>query len=145
MRTFKDSLGRTHTIDLNAATAMRVKGHLGVDLFRAFEDGAKVLNDLALDGATRVLVIYMLCGGKPGDGYTPEEVDFCRGVDGDTLDAMTQALQEEVVNFSPKRARNLIHEVQERSEEARTLLEARARARIAAMTPERLARQLENA
>src|SRR5262249_37430018 len=132
MQTFKDAQGRIHRLEINAATAILVRATLKVDLFRAYDDGAKVLRALAEDPATWVMVIYLLCGGQPGDGTSTAEVDFCRAIDGDTLERMTAAFQEELINFSRPRSRKLLRELHEKLDKTRSMLEEKARRKIEA-------------
>lgn len=128
MKIFKDSLNRTHTVTINVASVRTVRDTKKVDLWRAFDDQGQVLQSLLADPITFVEVIYLLTGGKPGDEAA--EADFCRGIDGDTLDRLTTAFQEELLDFFPPPRRAILQRMLAKARELTTAAESQASRQI---------------
>ena len=109
MKSFTDSLGRAWTLVVNVATIKRVRALCGVDLNSVIEveDGkpsAKLLERLSSDPVLLVDVLYAVC--KPEcDRLGVSDEDFGSAMAGDSVDAATQALLDEVIDFFPEAKR----------------------------------------
>jgi hypothetical protein len=134
MRTFKNATGRIFEVVINVASLRRVKDSLGVDLWRAFEDEARILTDLLGDPITFTQAVYLLVGGAAGDEAA--EGEFCRGIDGDTLDRMQRAFTEELIDFFPPPRRPLLRRMFQKGEELSQSLQEQASRQIDRLTPE---------
>ena len=105
MRTFTDNAGRDWQVAVNVDAIKRVKGLLDVDLMEAVN--AELLGRLADDPVLLCDVIYCVC--KPqADERSVSDEDFGRAMAGDAIDAATTALLEDLVDFFPKRRRELL-------------------------------------
>jgi len=100
MKLFKDTEGREWTVNVNVATIKRVRDLVDVDLL-ALADGelfAKLISDPVLLCDT----VFAVC--KPeADKKGIVDTDFGESMSGDTIEAATNALLEEIVNFCPSR------------------------------------------
>jgi hypothetical protein len=102
MHQFKDSGDRTWSLSLNLGEAKRLKDALAVDLL----DPAS-LQKLCDDPYTVANVLYALCEGQAkAAGITDEQ--FGALLAGDTIDAATDALLAEIVDFFPRRQREAL-------------------------------------
>jgi hypothetical protein len=93
-----------------------------------------VLQDLLGDPIKFAEAVYLLCGGKPKDDEAAAE--FCKGIDGNTLDAMAEAFREELTEFYPPQRRPLLRKIVAKATEATTLLQQRVTEKLDALTPE---------
>lgn len=134
MKVFKDALDRAHNLVITVGTLKVVKDALGVDLWRAFDDEAKVLQELLADPIRFTEAVYVLCGGRPKDDAA--EAEFCRGVDGDTLDRMATAFREELVDFYPPPRRPLLRRMIEKGAQVTEALQQKVSRRVDELTPE---------
>jgi hypothetical protein len=134
MKIFKDSKGRTHQVTINVASVRTVRDHKKLDLWRAFDGQGEVLQQLLADPITFVEVVYLLTGGKSGDEAA--EADFCRGIDGDTLDRLTTAFQEELLDFFPPPRRAILKRMLGKARELTTAAESQASRQIDALKVE---------
>ncbi len=106
MPSFKDSEGRTWTIDINVATLKRVRTLINVDLAQVLQ--GKLIDDLLADPILLVDVVY--CCVKPqADERKVSDEQFGTAMAGDTIHFATNALLESIVLFcpSPKDRANL--------------------------------------
>lgn len=129
MKVFKDSHGRDWSIAIDTVTAKRVKALLQFDLF------ASDIDSLSNNMILLVDVLYVVC--KPqadAAGITDEQ--FGASMTGDVLDAASEALQEDIVDFFPLRRRLLtrkaLAKVKAATDEAMPLLEQKMDRDIAA-------------
>jgi len=105
MRTFTDNAGRIWTLAVNVDAIKRVKTLAKVDLMEAVE--GKLLERLIDEPILLCDVIFALV--KPqADAAKVSDEDFGRAMAGDTIDAATQAMLEELVDFFPSRRRGLM-------------------------------------
>ena len=115
MKSFTDSLGRAWTLVVNVATIKRVRALCGVDLNSVIEveDGkpsAKLLERLSGDPVLLVDVLYAVC--KPEcDRLGVSDEDFGSAMAGDSVDAATQALLDEVIDFFPEAKRRAFRKI----------------------------------
>ena len=124
MRTFKDSENREWTIALNVTAVKRVR-----DLCEGFnlaQIKPELLNKLADDPVLFCDVLYVLC--KPqADEHEITDEQFGSALNGDAIYAATNALMEELVDFTRSPAqRKFWKKALERSQE----LEAKGMARL---------------
>jgi len=100
MKQFTDNQGRAWNVEINVDAIKRVRGTCGVDLLDASDKQKSLLTDLATDPVLLVDVIYVVCRLQADDRGVSDE-DFGRAMAGDAIDRATEALLEEVVNFTP--------------------------------------------
>lgn len=118
MRQFKDEQGRPWTITINIGTVKKVRSLAKVDLLDLRE--GNLFNDLAADPIKLGDVLWVLCEDD-AKAASISELQFAAALAGDALDAATNALLEEIVDFFPKPQREVLRkalvkgrEVQER-------------------------------
>ena len=115
MKSFTDNMGRAWTLVVNVATVKRVRALCGVDLNSVIEveDGkpsAKLLERLSGDPVLLVDVLYAVC--KPEcDRLGVSDEDFGSAMAGDSVDAATQALLDEVIDFFPEAKRRAFRKI----------------------------------
>jgi hypothetical protein len=115
MKSFTDNMGRAWTLVVNVATVKRVRALCGVDLNSVIEveDGkpsAKLLERLSSDPVLLVDVLYAVC--KPEcDSLGVSDEDFGSAMAGDSVDAATQALLDEVIDFFPEAKRRAFRKI----------------------------------
>ena len=115
MKSFTDSLGRAWTLVVNVATIKRVRALCGVDLntIVEVEDGkpsAKLLEKLSSDPVLLVDVLYAVC--KPEcDQRGVSDEDFGAAMAGDSVEAATDALLDEVIDFFPETKRRAFRKI----------------------------------
>lgn len=115
MKSFTDNMGRAWTLVVNVSTVKRVRALCGVDLNSVIEaeDGkpsAKLLERLSSDPVLLVDVLYAVC--KPEcDRLGVSDEDFGSAMAGDSVDAATQALLDEVIDFFPEAKRRAFRKI----------------------------------
>jgi len=98
MRQFKDNEGRAWTVAINVAALKRVRGLVGVDLMQVME--GTLIEKLVRDPVLLCDTVYAVC--KPeADARSVTDEDFGRAMAGDAIEAATQALLDELVDFCP--------------------------------------------
>jgi len=100
MKQFTDNAGRQWNVELNVATVKRVRDLCGVDLLEASDREKNLLVRLISDPILLVDVIYCVCKPQADQQQVTDE-DFGRAMAGDAIDAATEALLGEIVNFTP--------------------------------------------
>ncbi len=115
MQTFKDTKGRTWTIQVNIGTLMRAKDLTGIDLSN-LGDG-KLLAKLQDEPLMIGHVLFPLC--QPNADPSITEADFWSAIDGDVIEAAGKALVTELVNFSRKDLRPVLNKVLDKSQRLR--------------------------
>jgi hypothetical protein len=131
MKSFRDTKGRDWTIDVNVASARRVKAAVHVDIIG---DG-KVFAQLSADVEAFVNVLYVLCKAQAdADGITDEQ--FGEGLAGDALEAATTALLEEIADFFPKDRRAVLRQVVTKMDEVQGRVAVAASAKLETLGPE---------
>jgi hypothetical protein len=105
MKIFKDRDGREWTIDVTIDSVKRIKSLIGFDLLDL--DEGKSLIKLVDDPVTLCDVIYCLV--KPqADERQISDVRFGQAMAGDAIEAATDALLADLVDFFPGRKRRLL-------------------------------------
>lgn len=105
MRQFKDENGRPWTLSINIGTVKKVRGLAKVDLLD-LRDG-NLFNDLSSDPVKLGDVLWVLCETE-ATAAGIDEIQFAQALAGDALDAATNALLEEIVDFFPKAQREIL-------------------------------------
>ncbi|MEX0744242.1 MAG: hypothetical protein WD118_01460 [Phycisphaeraceae bacterium] len=106
MHSFTDSKNRTWRLTINVAALKDVQDGLGVNLMDVASD-EQLLSRLHEDPIFLVSVLWNLVHRQAQvDGVSEEE--FGSALGGDAIDEATGALLEELVDFFPKRRRDLL-------------------------------------
>lgn len=100
MRTFADNAGRTWTVAINVALVKRVRGMLGLDLFKLLDDGARPLGELLADPVRLADVLFCLCQEEAEKRNVSDE-DFGAALAGDSIGRAADAFVDELVDFFP--------------------------------------------
>jgi len=100
MKTFTDNAGRIWTISINVAAMKRVRGLLGVDLYRLVDDDFIPLGKLLSDPVQLCDVLYCLCKDE-ADAKTITDEDFGKALAGDAILMASNAFVEELSDFFP--------------------------------------------
>ncbi len=106
MKMFRDSDGRSWEVVLNVAQMKRVRAALGVDLANVIalgKDGAvrvDLLDRIANDPCLLVDILWVLVEGQAKERGVTDE-GFGSALAGDSIDAATRALLDELVEFFP--------------------------------------------
>ena len=143
MLTFTDSEKRQWTLRLTAYAIARVRERTGLDLFAVLDDWPGSAGKLSGDPALFVHAVYLLATA-PKDAPQVSDEDFARAVDGETLDAMTDAFHAAVLDFFRQSPRGpALAKVREKAEALQALLAKRLLARAEAMDPEKVLARIE--
>lgn len=102
MSEFRDSKGRLYKIELNVQAVRAVRTALGVDLFKLPVNRFKGLADLYDDASKLVDVVFVLVRDQAkAHGIDDAGEEFGRSLAGDTLEDMSQAFLDAVIDFFP--------------------------------------------
>ena len=135
MRTFIDNAGRTWTVAINVAAIKRVRGLLGVDLFKLVDDGFKPLSKLVSDPVQLADVLYCLCKDE-ADAKEISDEDFGRALAGDAITLAADAFVVELIDFFPDaRARASLKKVIDAGKQMRETLLDHAETVLATIDP----------
>ena len=113
MTTFTDKQKKTWSLELTVGSARRVKNETGVNLLNmiSLEPDGKAstaeLEKLIEDPFALVNVLFTLCAKQAEEGGISGE-DFAERFDADVIMAATNALIEEIINFSPAAKRRAL-------------------------------------
>lgn len=116
MRGFEDKNGKMWTLELNVGSAKRVRAECGIDLINAMAvapDGEveiSVLERIAEDPCLLVSVIFSLCRTQ-AENANLDDASFAELFNGDTVEHATDALIEEIINFSPSVKRKALMKI----------------------------------
>lgn len=105
MRQFKDENGKPWTLTVNVGTVKRVKGLAKVDLLD-LKDG-NLFTELSSDPVKLGDVLWVLCE-EEAKASNVSELQFAAALAGDALEAATNALLEEIVDFFPRPQREVL-------------------------------------
>ena len=105
MKTFHDSTGRAWAVALNVGVLKRVRSLCDVDLMAAVE--GKLVERLVSDPVLLCDVLYAVCQ-EEAEAKNVSDEEFGRLLAGDVIDSATTALLEELVDFFPKRRREVL-------------------------------------
>jgi hypothetical protein len=127
---------------MNLAAVKRVRGLVGVDLYKLVEDGYQALARLASDPVALADVLYCLVKDEAdARGITDEE--FGRGLAGDAILLAANAFVEELIDFFPDaRTRASLRKVVTAGRKVRDRLLDHAEALIEKIDPEAEAKNL---
>jgi hypothetical protein len=101
MRSFIDNAGRTWTLQINVAAIKRVRGLVGVDLYKLIDDGMEPLAKLVADPVDFVDVLYCLVKTEAEAKQITDE-QFGQSLAGDSINLAADAFVEELIDFFPE-------------------------------------------
>ena len=111
---FTDRRQRTWLVELNYALGKHILNVTGLDFINA-HDGKALVGVLQSD-ETLVQVLWLFCE-EQAETAKVDETEFGRGLDGPTLEAAINALEEAVLNFCRPARRAAIQAVREKAHE----------------------------
>jgi hypothetical protein len=152
MREFRDDQGRPWQVALTVASALRVRDNVTVDVVDEESGERKAMPFDMVDAANisqtfQVLrsqyakigeILYALLT-KQVEAKGLSKEDFLDGLRGDSLDAATKALEQELVDFFPQRLRKMIGLLASKMDEVQNEMLGRAEAGLEKATIESLA------
>jgi len=152
MREFRDDQGRPWQVALTVASALRVRDNVTVDVVDEQTGERKAVPFDMVDAANisqtfQVLrsqyakigeILYALLT-KQVEAKSLTKEDFLDGLRGDSLDAATKALEQELVDFFPQRLRKMIGLLASKMDEVQNEMLGRAEAGLEKATIESLA------
>jgi hypothetical protein len=152
MREFRDDQGRPWQVALTVASALRVRDNVTVDVVDEESGERKAMPFDMVDAANisqtfQVLrsqyakigeILYALLT-KQVEAKGLSREDFLDGLRGDSLDAATKALEQELVDFFPQRLRKMIGLLASKMDEVQNEMLGRAEAGLEKATVESLA------
>lgn len=105
MHIFTDKTGEKWNLDLNIGTAKRLSADCGVNLLDALKvkensSAASEIERIAEDPELLVNVLYSLCQDQVKEKNL-SDFDFGCRFDGAAIENASDALMEEIINFSP--------------------------------------------
>jgi len=117
MKIFKDNNGREWKISITVETIKRVRSLCGVNLLDAIKiekDGVKadLIDQISNDPVLLVDIIYCICRPQAEEEKISDQ-QFGESMIGDTVDAATDALLEELINFFPEAKKKVLRLVLE--------------------------------
>lgn len=123
MKSFTDKNGESWDLDLNIGAAMRLKSRLDIDIENAVTidkannpEDVSLLERIAQDSILLFNIIFVLCETQVRErNLTPEQ--FAERFTGDTIEAATDALLDEIVNFSRPAKRKVLIRLRQISKE----------------------------
>lgn len=134
MKTFTDTQGRAWMIQITVGAIKRVQALCGISLYKIIDfdnrnnPQSNLLNQLAEDPALLVDVLFAVC--KPeADRLGVSDVEFGESMSGDVIEAATNALLDDLVDFFPEAKRLIFRKVLT----ATRKVQAAARKRLDAM------------
>lgn len=123
MKSFTDKTGESWDLDLNIGAAMRLKSRLDIDIENAVTfdksnnpEDVSLLERIAEDSILLFNVIFILCEKQVQDRKLTQE-QFAERFTGDTIEAATDALLDEIVNFSRPAKRKVLQRLRQISKE----------------------------
>jgi hypothetical protein len=136
MKTFTDNAGRTWTVQVNVAAIKRVRGLVGIDLYKLVDDGFQSLAKLVSDPVQLADVLYCLVKDE-ADAKQVTDEEFGRGLAGDAIMLAADAFVEELIDFFPDaRARAGLRKVIEAGRKVRLRLLTHAETLLERVDPE---------
>lgn len=123
MKSFIDKNGEAWDLDLNIGAAMRLKSRLDIKLDDVVKfDKTNNPNDISLleriaeDSILLFNIIFVLCESQIRERNLTEE-QFAERFTGDTIEQATEALLDEIVNFSRPAKRKVLMRLRQISKE----------------------------
>lgn len=122
MKSFIDKNGETWDLELNIGTAMRLQSRLNINIENCINLDSNKPKEISLleriteDSILLFNIIYVLCETQVRErGLTEEE--FAERFSGDTIAAATDALLDEIENFSRPAKRKILKRLRQISQE----------------------------
>lgn len=113
MHIFKDTNGKTWTIEVNVLAIKKVRAHCNINLLDVLDveqGGDGLLDRLAEDPVLLAEILYAIC--VPDQEKTEEKENaFMAALAGDAVEQATMALLEEIADFFPKAKGALLRKV----------------------------------
>jgi hypothetical protein len=142
MRTFTDSAGRSWSVEINVAAVKRVRGLLGVDLYKLIDDGFQRLGEVVCDPVQLADVLYCLVKDE-ADSRNLTDEDFGRGLAGDAITEAADVFVAELIDFFPDpRARAALRKVIDAGKKVRNRLLSHAETLLETIDPDAEATKL---
>jgi hypothetical protein len=101
VKTFIDNAGRSWTFQINVSAVKRVRGLVGIDLYKLIDDGLEPLAKLVSDPVDLADVLYCLVRDE-ADAKQISDEEFGRALAGDAITAAADAFVEELIDFFPE-------------------------------------------
>jgi len=140
VRAFKDTAGRTWIISIHVSAIKRVRGLLGIDLYKLIDDKFKALGELLADPVQLIDVIYCLCK-EEADKLGISDEEFGRAMGGDVIEHAANAFLEELTDFFPDaRVRAALRTMVEKGKAASEAISNHAMEVMRSLTVEMMAR-----
>jgi hypothetical protein len=105
MKTFKDQGDREWVLQVNYSAKQRVQALAGVDLF-----DLSIFEKLGSDPGKLIEILYAICQ-EQADKLGLKKEQFYDAIIGDCLEAAADALTQEIINFFPKRRREVFQKL----------------------------------
>lgn len=141
MHAFKDNAGRTWEVSITVAQVKRVRGLLGIDLYKLIEHEVRPLGELLGNPCDLVDVIYVLCKDQAEAKQITDE-QFGAALGGDALEDAANAFLQELIDFFPRQARDGLRKMMAKSQTISAKVLAHAYAKIDGIDEEREASAL---
>jgi hypothetical protein len=136
MKTFTDNAGRTWTVQVNVAAIKRIRGMLGVDLYKLIDEGFSELAKFISDPVQLADVLYCLVKDE-ADLKNISDEEFGRGLAGDVITLAADAFVDELIDFFPDaRARTGLRRVIDAGKKVREKLLSHAETILERIDPE---------
>ena len=123
MKSFTDNRGEAWDIELNIGAAIRIKSRLEIDVENLVKFGpgnqpedVSTLEKIASDSILLFNIIYTLCENQVKERKLTQE-DFAARFDGNAIEAATDALLDEIVNFSRPAKRKVLSKLRQISKD----------------------------
>lgn len=123
MRSFTDKNGKSWDLELNIGAAIRLKSRLDFDLENIITldakenpDNISLLERISSDAIFLFNIIYVICEKQCQEAGISEET-FAESFTADTIEAATEALLDEIVNFSRPAKRKVLMQLRRISQE----------------------------
>ena len=114
MKSFTDNKGQVWDLELNIGAAMRLKSRLEIDIDNLIRfdnhqqpENVSLLERIAGDSYLLFNIIFGLCENQVRERNLTEE-EFAARFSGDTIEAATDALLDEIINFSRPAKRKVL-------------------------------------
>ena len=122
MKSFKDKDGKSWIIEVNVRQVRKIRALLNIDLANMIQFDAangkpntELLDRLSNDPCLLVDVIYALCKDQ-ADTLNITDEQFGENMNGDTVEAATVALLEEMIDFFPEAKRRVLRVILNQAE-----------------------------
>lgn len=109
MRTFKDRDGREWEIVIDLPAVKLVKQLAGVDILAGGDDKAPLFGGMLDEPVKLVDCLYVLCR-RQAEARKLTDEDFGRAFSGEAIEAATDALTQELIDFFPPRRREAVRD-----------------------------------